>query len=216
LIVMLLVLPRYSGRDCSQPSCRLTNGVLCSGQGTCTQPNYCTCDPGFSGPDCEVECGDGVVMGSETCDDGTTHEWMATSRVAWACLFMVGRSTHLFHWLMVQHMQETCTTPQKKVPSLRVTVPYHHPHLATHPPVHAQINAELTAFSLSTVSPSPWPATGSRSLCHQATLCLETAAALYVWWRRLQAGGAVLELPCFLPASLRWSWETCAWPTAPQ
>ena len=132
IVTMLLVLPRYSGRDCSQPSCRLTNGVLCSGQGACTQPNYCTCDPGFSGPDCEVECGDGVVMGSETCDDG------ASPMRGWRLPELPG---HASFWLGDPHIFFTgswCSTCRKPVlhPNESALTETHHP-LSPFTPRHA-------------------------------------------------------------------------------
>ena len=44
-------------------------GYVCSG-GTTTTPSVCTCLPGFSGNPCQTTCGDGLVAGSEVCDDG--------------------------------------------------------------------------------------------------------------------------------------------------
>eukprot|EP01116_Phalansterium_solitarium_P004652 TRINITY_DN156_c0_g1_i3.p1 TRINITY_DN156_c0_g1~~TRINITY_DN156_c0_g1_i3.p1 ORF type:complete len:2233 (+),score=811.24 TRINITY_DN156_c0_g1_i3:424-7122(+) len=42
-------------------------------QGFCCPSNQCNCNPGYGGPTCgQSICGDGLVVGNETCDDGNT------------------------------------------------------------------------------------------------------------------------------------------------
>ena len=52
------------------PDCSGSNvGYSCSG-GSSTTPSVCVCLPGYSGSPCITHCGDGLVAGTEVCDDG--------------------------------------------------------------------------------------------------------------------------------------------------
>jgi len=60
--------------DCSTPTCAGVND--CSGNGTCTAPDTCLCDPGWEGVDCSTfncsgvnNCSaNGTCIGANTCD----------------------------------------------------------------------------------------------------------------------------------------------------
>lgn len=60
--------PNYFGANCVT-FCEAA--VTCGGNGTCSQAGACDCSDGFYGTDCSMtECGDGFIVGTETCDDG--------------------------------------------------------------------------------------------------------------------------------------------------
>ena len=69
----------YRCADCSAgfagPGCVYSDAVICSDKGTVANDGTCTCDEGFGSSDCSLvqTCGNGVVEGTEECDDGSLN-----------------------------------------------------------------------------------------------------------------------------------------------